>query len=131
MRVFIDTNLWVYRLDQREPAKSDRVRGWLAELIADHEFVISMQMLIELRSVASRKLEPPLTDHPINGLLKTRSGFEVVGSDAVLILDVHQSAAGRPGGTQAAAARSADTQPPASLAPSLVARNSQPQRGLP
>ena len=37
MRVFIDTNLWAYRLDRREPAKSER-----------------------LRAVASRKLQPPL-----------------------------------------------------------------------
>ncbi|MFZ9753971.1 MAG: PIN domain-containing protein [Cyanobium sp.] len=131
MRVFIDTNLWAYRLDQREPAKSDRVRGWLAELIADREIVFSMEMLIELRSVASRKRKPPLTDQPISALLKARSGFEVVGSEAEPILDVHQSAAVRPGGTQTAAARSADTQPAASRAPSLVARSSQPQRGLP
>jgi|LauGreDrversion4_2_1035121.scaffolds.fasta_scaffold24825_8 hypothetical protein len=36
MRVFIDTNLWAYRLDRREPPKSER-----------------------LRAVASRKLKPP------------------------------------------------------------------------
>jgi predicted nucleic acid-binding protein len=60
MRVFIDTNLWAYRLDQRESAKSERVRGWLADLVSDHEVVISTQVLIELRSVVSRKLQPPL-----------------------------------------------------------------------
>jgi predicted nucleic acid-binding protein len=92
MRVFIDTNLWAYRLDQREPAKSDRVRGWLAELIADHEIVISTQVLVELRSVASRKLEPALTDQQITALLKALSGFEVVGTDVNLILDAHQLA---------------------------------------
>ena len=32
MRVFIDTNLWAYRLDRREATKSERVRGWLAEI---------------------------------------------------------------------------------------------------
>ena len=26
MRVFIDTNLWVYRLDRREPDKAERIR---------------------------------------------------------------------------------------------------------
>ena len=49
MRVFIDTNLWAYRLDRREPCKSERLKPWLAEQIADHEVVISTQVLIELR----------------------------------------------------------------------------------
>jgi predicted nucleic acid-binding protein len=35
MRVFIDTNLWTYRLDQREPAKSGRVHEWLAAIVGD------------------------------------------------------------------------------------------------
>jgi predicted nucleic acid-binding protein len=92
MRAFIDTNLWAYRLDRREAEKSERVRGWLAELIAEHEVVISTQVLIELRSVASRKLQPPLSDQRITALLEAMAGFEVVGTDANLILDAHQLA---------------------------------------
>ena len=92
MRVFIDTNLWAYRLDRREAVKSERVRGWLAEVIADHEVVISTQVLIELRSVASRKLQPPLGDQQITALLQALAGFEVLGTDANLILDAHQLA---------------------------------------
>jgi len=92
MRVFIDTNLWACRLDQREPAKSGRVRGWLADLVSDHEVVISTQVLIELRSVVSRKLQPPLGDQQITALLQALAGFEVVGTDANLILDAHQLA---------------------------------------
>jgi len=92
MRAFIDTNLWAYRLDRREAEKSERVRGWLAELIAEHEVVISTQVLIELRSVASRKLQPPLSDQRITALLEALAGFEVVGTDANLILDAHQLA---------------------------------------
>jgi predicted nucleic acid-binding protein len=92
MRAFIDTNLWAYRLDRREAEKSERVRGWLAELIAEHEGVISTQVLLELRSVASRKLQPPLSDQRITALLEALAGFEVVGTDANLILDAHQLA---------------------------------------
>jgi hypothetical protein len=36
MRVFIDTNLWVYRLDRREPEKAERIRQWLPGITADH-----------------------------------------------------------------------------------------------
>jgi len=92
MRVFIDTNLWAYRLDRREAVKSERVRKWLAEVIADHEVVISTQVLIELRSVASRKLQPALGDQQITALLQALAGFEVLGTDANLILDAHQLA---------------------------------------
>lgn len=92
MRVFIDTNLWAYRLDLREPAKRARMRQWLAEVTAEHEVVISTQVLIELRSVASRKLQPPLDAAQITGLLEALSGFEVVGTDSPLVLDAHQLA---------------------------------------
>jgi predicted nucleic acid-binding protein len=92
MRVFIDTNLWAYRLDQREPAKSRRISSWLAEITQHHEVVISTQVLIELRSVAARKLRPPLSDRQIRVLLEALCGFEVVHTDSTLVLDAHQLA---------------------------------------
>ena len=87
MRVFIDTNLWVYRLDQREPHKRQYVERWLAKVVAEHEVVISTQVLIELRSVASRKLQPPLGPKQTNDLLEALCGFEVVSTDGPLVLD--------------------------------------------
>jgi len=92
MRVFIDTNLWAYRLDQREPVKSRRITSWLADVTQNHEVVISTQVLIELRSVATRKLRPPLSGRQISGLLEALSGFEVVPTDSTLLLDAHQLA---------------------------------------
>ena len=92
MRVFIDTNLWAYRLDRREPEKSERLKLWLAEVIGEHEVVISTQVLIELRSVASRKLQPPLPAAKIATMLEALSGFEVVSTDVNLVLDAHQLA---------------------------------------
>ena len=82
MRVFIDTNLWVYRLDRREPAKSEQIRPWLATVICEHEVVLSTQVLIELRAVSTRKLQPPLSDSQITEVLEALSGFEVVSTDA-------------------------------------------------
>ena len=92
MRVFIDTNLWAYRLDQREPEKSRRISRWLADITQDHEVVIGTQVLIELRSVVTRKLQPALSDRQISALLEALSGFEVVSTDATLVLDAHQLA---------------------------------------
>ena len=73
MRVFIDTNLWAYRLDRREPAKRERMKQWLAEVTAEHEVVISTQVLIELRSVASRKLKPALSQEQLSAAAATFS----------------------------------------------------------
>ena len=61
MRVFIDTNLWVYRLDQREPQKGQFIKTWLRQLAQEHEIVISTQVLIELRAVMARQGQPPLS----------------------------------------------------------------------
>ena len=89
MRVFIDTNLWACRLDRRKPAKSARLKPWLAQMIADHDIVISTQVLIELRAVASRKLQPPLPAAEIATVLAALAEFEVVNADANLVLDAH------------------------------------------
>jgi predicted nucleic acid-binding protein len=92
MRAFIDTNLWAYRLDGREPEKSRRIASWLADITRNHDVVISTQVLLELRSFASRKLQPPLSHQQITAMLEALSGFDVVGTDANLVLDAQQLA---------------------------------------
>jgi predicted nucleic acid-binding protein len=92
VRVFIDTNLWVYRLDRREPEKSHLVAQWLRELVAEHDIVISTQVLIELRAVLSRKLLPALPAGEIRATLEALAGFEVVPTEAALVLDAHELA---------------------------------------
>jgi predicted nucleic acid-binding protein len=92
MRVFVDTNLWVYRLDRRQPVKGERIRRWLANLAEDNDIIISTQVLIELRAVATRKLRPALGDAEITALLAAMAGFEVVSTELNLVLDAHQLA---------------------------------------
>ena len=58
-------------------------------MIAEHEVVISTQVLIELCSVASRKLLPPRPAADIASILDALNGFEVVSSDANLVLAAH------------------------------------------
>ncbi|MEX0708274.1 MAG: PIN domain-containing protein [Woeseia sp.] len=90
--MFIDTNLWVYRLDHREPEKTAFVRDWLRELASEHEIVISTQVLIELRSVVTRKLKPALSWQDTRAALEALAGFEVVPTNANLVLDAHELA---------------------------------------
>lgn len=89
MRVFVDTNLWVYRLDRRQPEKSRFLAQWLRTLAVEHEIVISTQVLIELRSVLSRKFVPTLPDDDIRAALQILCAFEVVPASSAMVLDAH------------------------------------------
>ena len=55
-RVFIDTNVLVYAMDQANPPKRDRCRALLQELSKDDRGVISTQVLQEFYVAATRKL---------------------------------------------------------------------------
>jgi predicted nucleic acid-binding protein len=92
MRVFVDTNLWAYRLDRREPHKGSFIKAWLRELAQDHDIVISTQVLIELRSVMARKLKPALSVADCRQVLEALAQFDVVPTDAALVLDAHELA---------------------------------------
>ncbi len=92
MRVFVDTNLWVYRLDRREPAKSKFIRDWLRALASEHEIVISTQVLIEFRAVVTRKFKPRLSFDNTRAALQILGRFEVVPAHANLVLDAHELA---------------------------------------
>lgn len=92
MRVFVDTNLWVYRLDRREPGKAAFVRDWLRSLASEHELVISTQVLVEFRSVVTRKLRPALSWQDTRAALAALACFEVVPANANLVLDAHELA---------------------------------------
>jgi predicted nucleic acid-binding protein len=89
VRVFIDTNLWAYRFDHREPEKRNRVKGWLRSIAENHEIVISTQVMIELRAFLTRKLTPPLSFADTQAALQALTGFEVVPAETSLILDAH------------------------------------------
>lgn len=90
--MFVDTNLWVYRLDRREPDKSAFVRDWLRELALEHDIVISTQVLIELRAVLSTKLKPALPWQDTRAALEALARFEVIPANASLVLDAHELA---------------------------------------
>lgn len=92
MRVFIDTNLWVYRLDKRELEKSRFVAGWLREMARNHDIVISTQVMIELRAVLTQKFKPAWSASDVRAALQALAAFEVVTTDANLVLDAHELA---------------------------------------
>lgn len=60
MPVFVDTNLFVYSLDVSEPEKQQRAREWLVRLWDTDTGRVSIQVLQELYSTLTRKLDHPL-----------------------------------------------------------------------
>lgn len=92
MRVFVDTNLWVYRLDHRQPDKTRFVTQWLRQLVQSHDIIISTQVMIELRSVLSHKLKPAFSAKDTGTALKALAAFEVVPTHPNMVLDAHELA---------------------------------------
>jgi predicted nucleic acid-binding protein len=92
MRAFVDTNLWAYRLDRRDPVKSAFVRDWLRSLADANDIVISTQVMIELRSVLTRKFEPPLSPAETRRALEVLAGFDVVSTNPDMVLDANELA---------------------------------------
>jgi Predicted nucleic-acid-binding protein, contains PIN domain len=56
MRVFIDTNLWAYRLDGREPEKQARMQRWLPEVVGRDDVVTTdTAMILDAHELAARE----------------------------------------------------------------------------
>jgi predicted nucleic acid-binding protein len=58
--VFVDTNVLVYRLDTREPAKQAAAQRWLETLWELRRGRLSFQILQELYVTLTRRLDPAL-----------------------------------------------------------------------
>lgn len=54
-RVFLDTNVALYVMDARDPAKQVRARTWLVHLIEQRNLVVSPQVLNELFWIGRQK----------------------------------------------------------------------------
>jgi predicted nucleic acid-binding protein len=82
-RVFLDTNILAYDLDAGSPDKQRKARAALAR--ADHEFVISTQVLLELYVVLTRKLRPALPEQAAAEVITSLCRLPVVATDAALV----------------------------------------------
>jgi predicted nucleic acid-binding protein len=56
VRVYVDTNVWVYARDGRFPDKQARAQAWLRSLGRSSAMTVSPQVASEHHSVAQRKL---------------------------------------------------------------------------
>ncbi len=82
-KIFIDTNVVVYALDNADPAKRDRCRAILRSAAVSGRGVVSTQILQELFVVATRKLGMDPLD--AKDIVAAQENFEVVVMTPALI----------------------------------------------
>ena len=85
MRVFVDTNVLVYLFDAQDPARQQRARDVVAELVRERALVVSSQVLSELYVTVTRKLAEPLPPEQALRALADLAAFPVVAVDAALV----------------------------------------------
>ncbi len=82
-KIFLDTNILVYAIDQREPQKRVIIRR-LLDGVATERIVISTQTLIEFIAVARRKTL--VSFETLNKLLQLHQFVQVVTIDSLDVL---------------------------------------------
>ncbi len=60
-RFFLDTNVFVYTFDPREPGKAKRATQLIRRAVDTGEGVVSFQVVQEFFNVALRRFSPPMT----------------------------------------------------------------------
>ena len=82
-KIFIDTNLFVYSIDQGEPEKKEKARAILNKIIDSHQPVISTQVIKEFYVVATTKLKAQQLI--VKSIIHNFRNMEVVNNDLDLI----------------------------------------------
>jgi predicted nucleic acid-binding protein len=86
-RVFVDTNVLVYQLDQREPDKQVQARSWLDHLWGTQAGRTSFQVLQEFYITVTRKLEPGLEPEAARKIVRALWAWRPVSVDERIFTD--------------------------------------------
>ena len=82
-KVFIDTNILVYSIDQKEPEKRNKAREIVKNTASHHQPVISTQVIKEFYVIASTKLKADQL--VVKNIIHNFRNMEVVNNDLDLI----------------------------------------------
>jgi predicted nucleic acid-binding protein len=83
---FFDTNMLVYMMDARDPARQSIAIDRFARAAREDGIVLSVQVLQEFYAITTRKLQPPLSAAEAARQLTQLSAFEVMGASAQSVL---------------------------------------------
>lgn len=82
-KIFIDTNIFVYTLDQKNPQKQEQARTILRKIIAKHQPVISTQVVKEFYVIATKKMNAnPII---VKNIIHNYKNMEIIANDLLLI----------------------------------------------
>jgi predicted nucleic acid-binding protein len=82
-KIFIDTNIFIYTLDQKDEKKRDLARKIVKKVVESHQPVISTQVVKEFYVVASNKLKAdPIV---VKNIIHNFHNMEIVNNDLELI----------------------------------------------
>lgn len=84
MKVFVDTNIWVYCYDHGEPDKRERALQSIASR-EDADIVLSAQVLNEFFTVVTRRLAHPLDRTTAAAAVEALRAFDVAQIDGALV----------------------------------------------
>jgi predicted nucleic acid-binding protein len=86
-RVFVDTNVLVYRHDSTEPAKQEQATAWIGKLWETHSGRISVQVLQEFYATVTHKLRPGLDREMARELLEPYQAWQPLAMSSSLLRD--------------------------------------------
>ena len=89
-RSFFDTNVLIYRYVGDQPRKQDIARQLIDTAMVSGAFLISTQVMVEFRNVATRKLAAALTPEDVHAILTLWEQTDVVPTHAALVLDASE-----------------------------------------
>ena len=84
-RVFVDTNVLVYRYDTREPDKQSRADDWFRFAWRSRTGRLSFQVLQELYSTLTRKLRPAMPVTDAQQIVRSLTSWQPVSIDLALL----------------------------------------------
>lgn len=82
-KIFIDTNILVYSIDQKNSEKKEKARKTLKNIVKSHQPVISTQVIKEFYIVATKKLKADSII--VKNIIHDFHNMEIVNNDLDLI----------------------------------------------
>ena len=83
--VFVDTNIFVYLHNDSDPVKKNRADDWITCLVRRRAGRLSFQVLQELYSVLTRKVQPALAASRAQPIIRDLSSWRPIPVDLTLL----------------------------------------------
>ena len=83
--VFVDTNVFVYLHDDSAPAKKLRANDWITCLVRRRAGRLSFQVLQELYSVFTRKVQPALSASTAQPIIRDLTSWRPIPIDLTIM----------------------------------------------